>query len=102
MDKQYQLIKDGSEIVLPDSFRCPICGAKVVIDDIDEKEQNDDGTWQVSDCGLHISCETEPEIGSDDWDGWFSSHFSTPYIDWLPLDERVLSWINKHYRFQVQ
>lgn len=101
MDKQYKVIKDASGIVLPDSFKCPICGAKVVIDDMDEREQNDDGTWQVSECGLHITCETEPEIEDDAFDDWLNVHFSMPYVDWMPLEERVRAWINSHYRFEV-
>lgn len=95
-----KIIKDASEIKLPEKFICPICSAKVVIDDIDEWEQNDDGTWQVSECGLHISCETEPQIGTPNWDGWIEFHFAMPYVDWLPIEEDVLRWINKNYRWK--
>jgi transcription elongation factor Elf1 len=95
-----KLIKDASEIQLPEKFACPICvGGKIEITSIDEYEQNDDGTWQVSDCGLYIDCSRAPEFPDDDW---LSSHWSTPYIDWLPVTERVLSWINRHYRFEVE
>lgn len=95
-------IKDANEIVLPETFTCPICVGKIVISEITEWEETDDGSWQVSDTGLYINCEHEPEIGSDDWHGWMNGHWSMPYVDWLPVTERVLSWINKNYRFEIQ
>jgi len=97
-----KIIKDASEIVLPDTFICPICVGKIVITEITEWEQTDEGDWQVSDAGLYINCEHEPEIGTPEWNGWMNGHWSMPYVDWLPVSERVLSWINAHYRFALE
>src|SRR5258706_10176948 len=56
-----QTVSTDAFIKLPPELAvCPICGAEVVIEDIDEYEQNDDGTWQASESGLHINCITEP------------------------------------------
>jgi len=73
---------------------CPICGAVIQIDDIGEWYA--DGS--VSECGLGVNCTTEPDIDSCEWWGWFHHHWSTPYVDWLCVEERVLTWLNKHYR----
>jgi hypothetical protein len=77
---------------------CPICGRAVVIDDIDEWEEDDAGLLP-SECGLHIECETEPDIDSPEWESWFREHWSTPYIDWLPVEHRVYQWLVSCHRF---
>ena len=74
---------------------CPICGAELVIDEIDEYEVD---TGRVTECGLRINCSTEPDIDSDDWWPWHNRHWSTPYIDWLPIHTRVYRWFDKEYR----
>jgi len=76
-------------------FQCPICGAQIYIQEIDEWETE---TGKITDCGLDISCTTEPEFDDDQWHDWFSGHFSMPYVDWLPLEVKVLAWLNRHYR----
>lgn len=95
-------VKDASEVVLPlGKFVCPICGAAVVIDDIDEWEQNDDGSWQVSETGVHVTCETEPDFDDDSWEDWHSGHWSMPYVDWMPMQEKIYRWLAKNYRFEM-
>ena len=76
---------------------CPICGAPVVIEDIDEWETE---TGRVTSCGFHINCSTEPDIDSDEWDDWFKSHWSMPYVDWLPVEMRVYRWFDRCYRLR--
>lgn len=90
-------LKMGEVPAIPDKFKCPICGNKLTLE-IGEWEQNDDGSWQAAD-SLYVSCVSEPDIESNDWNDWFNSHFSTPYIDWLPVQERLHSWLEKNYRF---
>ncbi len=95
-------IKQGQLPDLPDTFQCPICGAPVVVDDIDEWEENDDGTWQVSENGIQINCSTEPDIDSDDWDDWERKHWSMPYVEWLPLSMKVAKYVQENYRFEMR
>lgn len=69
---------------------CPICGNGIWIEGIDECSEMGD-RWvpeQVS-----VTCETEPDIDGDDWQEWHRDHFSTPYIDWLPISTKVLKWL---------
>ena len=77
---------------------CPICKAPVIIEDIDEWETK---TGRVTQSGFHIDCSTEPDIDSIEWNDWFDSHWSTPYIDWLPVEIRVYRWFDERYRLQL-
>lgn len=79
---------------------CPKCDAPIAAD-IDEWKQQDDGTWTASMGGIHINCTTEPDIDRKEWREWLDWHWSTPYIDWLPLEERMRRWVNDHYRFDM-
>ncbi len=80
-------------------FKCPKCGDLLTLE-IDEWEQLADGTWQISEGGLQLSCASEPMIGSKKWNDWFNWHFDMPYVYWLPLQMRVLQWLNENYRFE--
>lgn len=82
-------------------FQCPICGDLLTCE-IDEWEQADDGSWQVGETGLHLSCASEPDIDDDSFDDWLDGHFSMPYVDWLPLTEKVRRWMVKNYRFDME
>ena len=95
-------VATNTNIKIPlDVAICPICGADVYVD-IDEWEQNEDGTWKVSDCGVHCNCTTEPAIATDEWEEWFYGHWSMPYVDWLPVDEKVRVWLIQNYRFDIK
>jgi len=79
-------------MLLPQS--CPICGKKVYLTGVMEWGA-DDG--EIS--GVEYDCETEPDIDSSDWEGWFNGHYSMPYVDWLPWETKMLEWLNKNYRY---
>jgi len=80
-------------------FDCPKCGDLLTCE-IDEWEEMEDGTWRVSECGLHLSCASEPEIESENWREWHNWHFDMPYVYWLPLQAKVWAWFNESYRFE--
>lgn len=82
----------------PEVASCPICGAGVLVGDFDEWETEN---GRVTDCGFHINCETEPDIDSEEWEGWFNSHWSTPYMDWLPLETRLYRWFDRRFRLRL-
>lgn len=75
---------------------CPICGADIVIEDVHEWET--DGGKPV---GISVECTTEPDIDSDDWPGWHRGHWNMPYVDWLPVEMRVLGWFQREYRCET-
>ena len=36
------------------------------------------------------------------WNDWMDQHSDMPYVNQLPVDERVKKWINERYRFDVK
>lgn len=94
-----KVVEQHDMIQLPDTFRCPICDAALSPVEVNEWTQRKDGTWVA--VGISFDCVTEPDIDSDDWWDWFHGHWPTPYIDWMPLEHRILEWLQKHYRFNV-
>jgi len=102
-------LADVSPIAVPESVaKCPICGATIVIDAIDEWEIE---SGEVCDTGFSLDCAQEPpfDICSDysdaknlkafeTWSEWYQAHWSQPYTDWLPLMSVVRDWFNQHYR----
>lgn len=100
---QKKMLLEGAERFNPDDWICPDCDRLWVRE-----------TWRVfsiagvdpytteSTTEISINCVTEPDIDSEEWEDWFSGHWSTPYIDWLPLTQAVLVWLKKNYRFEMK
>lgn len=85
-----QSIRDKLPLGLPRP--CPICGAKVYLHAVVE--------WGADDgeiIGVEYECETEPDIDSDEWWDWHGHHYHMPYVDWLPWEVAMLSWLNGRY-----
>lgn len=99
----YRIISNESEITLPDKFNCPICGDKIYISEVSAWEQEDDGTWTAE--TVKIDCVTSPDYGTsedeDEMDSFLRSHWSMPYVDWLPLEKVVTAWVNKRFRWDL-
>lgn len=95
-----QTVATDADIQLPPELAvCPICGEKVIIEEITGWVQEDDGSWRADE--ISINCETEPDTDSDDWEDWHNWHWNMPYVDWLPLSVKVEAWLAKHYRFEM-
>lgn len=77
-----------------DVATCPICGGHVVAF-FDEWEEE---TGKPTEAGFHIDCKDEPDEEGDEYDDWLNAHWSTPYIDWLPLEGRLYRWFVERYR----
>lgn len=75
---------------------CPMCGGNL---EIQITGWYDDG--RASSDGFELDCVTEPDIGSPEWEEWFSGHYSMPYVDWLPLSVKMLKWFNGNFRVEV-
>lgn len=74
---------------------CPICDQPLIIEDIDEWHT---GTGRVTEGGFHITCSSQPDFDSDDFDEWIDWHYSMPYVDWLPVQIKVYRWFDKRFR----
>jgi len=78
---------------------CPYCGAdaKAVCDGF---EQDDQGNWK-SDGSFSWDYDCEPDIDSDDWDAWYSTHSHSPYIYVMPVAQMLKNTINERYNFNL-
>ena len=80
-------------LVPMDVAKCPICGMQLCVEDVDIWTQDLSGNWRIE--HAEFSCTSEPDIDSPDWHEWFAGHYRAPYVDWMPLDEPVIDWLNK-------
>lgn len=72
---------------------CPICGDCVYIDGVDEWYDEGDQMRLDAEMGVSLDCGTEPDIESNEWDDWHRGHWSMPYVDWLPVQQKVARWL---------
>lgn len=80
----------GKRFILPG--QCPICGQAVVATITQTVEE---GEIDMVD-QIEMTCSTEPAgWDSPEMDEFMRSHFSTPYIDWAPIQDSVTLAINK-------
>lgn len=88
--------------------KCPYCGAELIAS-FSCWTQQDDGSWIAS--GVDVECKTEPAIvfgtpkakaSQRDWDEWMAQHTYMPYVYWLPVTNRVETWVNAQYRFNMK
>ena len=98
---ELQLLEPEAELDIPaDVAVCPYCNALLVAT-FRAWEQNDDGTWRASE--ITCDCVDEPDL-EDDEDGWtafIDRHSYMPYVYQLPVDTKVLKWVNARYRFNL-
>ncbi len=94
-----ELIAANEPIKVPtDVAACPYCETLLTVTP-EQWVQRDDGTWACD--GFHDQCETEPDIDTDEWEDWFSAHSVMPYVYHLPVQMKVMDWLNEHYDFNV-
>lgn len=94
-------ITDASEIILPEHFRCPICDSAIFVEEVEEWIEEETGSWKAE--TVKIDCVTFP--GYDDvhaFHEYMRSHWSMPYVDWLPLEKAVTEWVNQHYVWDLR
>lgn len=98
-----KLVSKQSEIDIPkDLMVCPYCGKRLVLEDIDQVSQEPDGSW-VAD-SIILMCEDEPSFSEGSaaaWQRWHEAHSNMPYVYQLPVEQKVLEHINKHYRIDI-
>lgn len=80
--------------------KCPACDKQIVIAEICEFEYDNEDFPIISECGLQLTCVSEPDIESTKWDAWFRLHYPDHlYTLWEPVEMCVRNWLNKNYRF---
>lgn len=84
---------------IPIAAECPICGKPLLLNAGEGCERDENGEWIATE--LQLQCTGEPGFDSPDWDDWHRWHYSMPYVDWLPLEQRLLRAVRKKYFFRV-
>jgi hypothetical protein len=86
------IIWDGTQdIEIPVNVAvCPECGAGIVADVFEVTSEDGETNWHLESdgSGLHIQCSKED-----------NNHYKMPYVDWLPIDDVVVTWLNKNVQF---
>ena len=79
---------------------CPICGDVLYIDECSEwiEDVNEQMRIDLECSSIHIDCVTAPDPDSEEWEEWFQGHWSMPYADWLPVEQRVKEWLAEELR----
>lgn len=102
-----QLLHTSSHIGVPvEVGMCPYCDRPLSIG-FEDFERNDVGTWSC--IKVELECATELEmqqygqhVTEDDWDQFERSHSLMPYVYILPVEERILEWVNQSYYFDCE
>jgi len=40
-------------------------------------------------------------VQASNFDDWLNSHFSMPYVDWLPLEVKIYKWLSAGFRLRL-
>jgi hypothetical protein len=81
---------------------CPICGGTLYVHVEGWTQETTDPTSDWLADTLVVECEHAPDLDSDEFDAWMNEHYRMPYVDWLPLEQSILAWMKKKYRFQME
>ena len=76
---------------------CPKCEGKLSIAECTGWVEGESGLLIPDE--IHLACEHEPDIDSDAWEEWRNWHYNMPYVDWLPVNTRVLAWFQHVSRY---
>lgn len=76
---------------------CPYCDAALRVSANSWTEQR--GIW-IAD-GIDVHCTNEPDIDSDEWGAWFGCHSYMPYVYQLPVDNRIMVWLEYRFHFDL-
>lgn len=83
------------------SFRkpvCPYCGGKLTAT-ANEWSQEPDGTWVAE--TLDLSCDSEPDIDGDEWEGWWAGHSMDYCADWHAAHDKLTAYLKRTARFDL-
>lgn len=96
------MTKDAFDALIPLAIPrsvavCPICEAPLVLEELSEWYEPTKDRIAVDEHtgSLSFNCTTEPDIDSEEWEEWMRGHWSTPYMDWLPLERKVKRWLQE-------
>lgn len=98
-NKNLKILPHNQIINVPPSLaRCPKCGGKLYVE-LESWTRDYEGSWKAVEAEVHTECENEPDITDPGYSEWLDWHYNMPYVDWLPVDQRVAEWIDDNFRF---
>ncbi len=76
---------------------CPICGDRIMIDEIEDWSEKGIGEQLVIDehTTVSVDCVSAPDIDDDEFDDFMARHWQSPYADWMPVQAVVTKWLRK-------
>lgn len=77
---------------------CPYCNAPLYVTSIPGMSEDDHG-WKADE--IELTCGSEPHLESDEWGEWLKQHSFEPYVNQLPVEMKVIEWLNRHFRFAI-
>lgn len=99
MTQPFTLVKpDHVFKINPDVVKCPYCEGSLRVS-VSAWTLEEDG-WVAE--TVDVECQSEPELGSDEWDDWLEEHSEMPYVYWLPVVSKIERLINLKYRFDLE
>lgn len=95
---RYMRLDPKMPVAVPEKLAvCPICGGKLTITACDAGTMYEPGLWTPEE--ITTECEHMPDIDSDEWVAWNAWHYNMPYVDWLPVDTKILCWFQRTVRY---
>lgn len=97
MNKEIHFVSVEELPEIPKSLAvCPICGAQIEFVEVCEWDEN----GRPAKSGIKIECTNQPDAeDSKAWWSWFHSHYRMPYVDWLPLEEKMYKWVMQWLKY---
>lgn len=96
-----KILKPNEMVDIPHEIAtCPYCRNKLVAR-CSEWSQCEDLSWEAE--SLELDCLSEPDMEEDieAWNQWVDIHSEMPYVYWLPIENKILLWINSLYRWEL-
>jgi hypothetical protein len=78
---------------------CPYCNSTLSAQALVWSE-GEDGLETIEE--IELECDGEPDIASEEWKDWISTHFELPYVYWLPILNKVEEFIKVRYRVKPE
>ena len=72
---------------------CPYCDDTLLIESIDSITETSGGMAKAD--------LSEPDVADEDeFDDWIQYHSDMPYVYMLPIEKRILKWLNAWHEFE--
>lgn len=78
---------------------CPYCKSDLIYE-VHGWIEDEEGRWEANEVESH--CVSMPHFDDPKWEEWMNQHSFMPYEYQLPVDQAVITWLQKRYRFTLK